>query len=138
MPGDARDSVHGLVDHLFRREAGRMVAALTHSFGPAHLALAEEVVQEALIEALRRWPFHGTPRNPAAWLFSVARNRALDRLRRDTTFRDKEPEIRRALMAQVPEAQETHFPAEISDDQLRLIFLCCHPALSRNDPGLAP
>ena len=48
IPGDARDSVHGLVDHLFRREAGRMVAALTHSFGPAHLALAEEVVQEAL------------------------------------------------------------------------------------------
>lgn len=109
-----------------------MVAALTHSFGPAHLVLAEEVVQEALIEALRRWPFHGTPQNPAAWLFSVARNRALDRLRRDTTFRDKEPEIRRALMAQVPEPGETYFPGEISDDQLRLIFLCCHPDLSRN------
>jgi RNA polymerase sigma-70 factor (ECF subfamily) len=62
----------------------------------------------------------------------VARNRALDRLRRDTTFRDKEPEIRRALMAQVPEPGEAHFPGEVSDDQLRLIFLCCHPDLSRN------
>ena len=80
-----------------------MVAALTRSFGPAHLSLAEEVVQESLIEALRRWPFHGTPQEPAAWLFSVARNRALDRLRRDTSFRGKEAEIRRTLMAQVPE-----------------------------------
>jgi RNA polymerase sigma-70 factor (ECF subfamily) len=132
MAGEPQDAVRGLVDHLFRREAGRMVAALTHSFGPAHLSLAEEVVQEALIEALRSWPFHGTPRNPVAWLYTVARNRALDRLRRDTSFRDKEPEIRRALMAQVPEPEEPGFRREITDHQLRLIFLCCHPMLSRD------
>jgi RNA polymerase sigma-70 factor (ECF subfamily) len=126
------DSVLGLVDHLFRREAGRMVAALTRSFGAAHLALAEEVVQEAMVEALRRWPFHGTPQHPAAWLFAVARNRALDRLRRGTSFRGKEPEIRRSLMAQVPEPDEPLFAGEITDDQLRLIFLCCHPGLGRD------
>ncbi len=122
------DSIHGLVDHLFRHEAGRMVAALTRSFGPAHLGLAEEVVQEALIQALRRWPFHGIPDKPGAWLYRVARNLALDRLRRDATFRDKEDSIRHTLQHEsdlgIPRA---HLDDEVSDDQLRLVFLCCHP-----------
>ncbi len=132
MPGEGDARVRGMVEHLFRREAGRMVAALTRSFGPAHLALSEEAVQEALIEALRRWPFHGIPLDPAAWLYRVARNRGLDRIRRDASFRDKESEIRQAPLSEVPVPADAVFQGEVTDDQLRLIFLCCHPALPRD------
>ena len=126
--------IHGLVDHLFRREAGRLVASLTRSFGPANLALVEEVVQEALVQALKRWPFHGVPANPVAWLYRVARNLALDRLRRATNFRGKEEAIRTSLLAERGEGRpsETHLEGEITDDQLRLIFLCCHPEVPRD------
>lgn len=132
---EAQRQVDQLVDHLFRRQAGKMVAALTRSFGPAHLDLAEEVVQEALLRALRRWPFHGVPDSPVAWLHRVARNLALDRLRRHTTFRGKEGEIRQRLELAAesgelrPAAGKVRLEGEITDDQLRLIFLCCHPEL---------
>lgn len=131
------ESISRLVDHLFRRESGRMVAVLTRSFGPAHLALAEEVVQDALLQALRRWPFHGVPQQPTAWLYKVARNLALDQLRRHTTFRDKEDDLRRRLETAAAVAGHTlppqaRLPGEITDDQLRLIFLCCHPDLPRD------
>lgn len=131
QPGERVDegAVGGLVEHLFRRQAGRIVATLTRSLGPGHLDLAEEAVQEAMIEALRRWPFHGVPERPGGWLYRVARNRALDRLRRAGTWRDKEPAVRRALPSEEP-AADARFPGELSDDQLRMIFLCCHPELS--------
>lgn len=126
-----------LVDHLFRRESGRMVAALTRSFGPAHLGLAEEVVQDALIQALRRWPFHGVPEKPAAWLYRVARNLALDQLRRRSNFRGKEDAIRdrleaTAMASDLGDRPTAFLDGEITDDQLRLIFLCCHPELGRD------
>lgn len=142
-PGDRRaDRPADLIDHLFRREAGRIVAALTRSLGSAHLDLAEEAVQEAMIEALKRWPFHGVPERPGGWLYRVARNRALDHLRRAGTFQSKADEIRHSLKtdegdpvsggrrATVIDMAAVRFPDELSDDQLRLIFLCCHPALS--------
>lgn len=129
----SEDRVHGLVDHLFRRQAGRLVASLVRSFGPAHLDLAEEVVQEALVRALKRWPFHGVPDEPAAWLHRVAKNLALDRLRRGRTFADKEPAIRQRLESNVGQApDDVHLAGEIDDDQLRLIFLCSHPELPRD------
>lgn len=114
--------VNQLVDHLFRREAGRMVAGLTRIFGPARLDLAEDVVQEALIQALRTWPFRGVPDNPVGWLVQVAKNRALDALRRDTTLAGKEEEIRTWAAARNREETEM-------DDQLRLIFICCQSAV---------
>lgn len=129
-------AVHALVDHLFRRSAGRMVAALTRVFGAADLDLAEEVVQEALARALQRWPFHGVPDDPEAWLLAVARNRALDRLRRRGTAQSKEEALGRAIEAAAAGAgeppPEPYLAGEPSDDQLRLLFLCCHPALSRD------
>lgn len=128
--------VHSLVDHLFRRSAGRMVAALTRVFGAADLDLAEEVVQEALARALQRWPFHGVPDDPEAWLLAVARNLALDRLRRRGTARSKEEALARAIAAAAGAADnrppEPYLAGEPSDDQLRLVFLCCHPALGRD------
>lgn len=112
-----------LTEHLFRHAAGRLVARLTRVLGPARLDLAEEVVQDALVRALETWPFGGMPENPAGWLFAVARNLALDRLRRAATLRRK-----LALL-------EPHHPAATAtsrdDDELVMIFLCCHPSLSR-------
>jgi RNA polymerase sigma-70 factor (ECF subfamily) len=114
-------------DHLFRREAGRMVAVLTRILGVANLALAEDVVQDALCRALETWKIRGVPDNPAAWLLATAKNSALDALRRERTARTFAPEVARLLSADV----EQQFPGEtIEDDQLRMMFSCCNPRLS--------
>ena len=80
-----------LEEHLFRREAGRLVAVLTRLFGVHNLALAEDVVQDAFCQALETWKFHGVPKNPSAWLLTTARNRELDVLRREGTARRYAP-----------------------------------------------
>src|SRR5262252_9299473 len=89
--------VSKVVEHLFREESGKMVATLTRIFGVEHLTLAEDVVQEALARALQTWPFYGVPQNPAAWIMRASRNLALDVVRRQKTFRDKEAEIVRLM-----------------------------------------
>src|SRR6476660_2584646 len=89
----ASGEVSQVVEHLFRHEAGKMVAILTRIFGVEHLTLAEDVVQEALARALQTWPFYGVPQNPSAWIMRASRNLALDVVRRQKVFRDKEPEI---------------------------------------------
>ena len=124
------DSVEGVVEHLFRRSAGQMVATLTRIFGSAHLSLAEEVVQDALVTALQQWGLGGIPENPAAWLFRVARNRALDHVRRNQLLQAKAEAIERALYA-VAEAQpdDGGFAHELQDDQLRMMLMACHPAI---------
>jgi RNA polymerase sigma-70 factor (ECF subfamily) len=93
--------------------------------------LAEEVVQEAFVVALERWPHEGVPDNPGAWITQVARNRAIDRIRREGVLRDKVAALERleALHAE-PEAVPGEQLGEIGDDRLRLIFTCCHPALA--------
>lgn len=119
-----------------------MVATLTGIFGIEHLTLAEDVVQEALARALQTWPFYGMPKNPAAWLMQTARNRALDVVRREKNFREKEPEIIHHL--EVDAAPSSPFrdggvvatilsEHEIADDRLRMMFVCCHPLISRED-----
>ena len=119
-----------MVDHLFRASAGQMVAWLTRIFGPAHLDLVEEVVQDALLKALQQWPYSGIPDNPPAWLFRVARNGALDALRRSAAFRGKAPAIRAELEARGPSGSAG--PDSVpGDDELRMVFMCCHPALAR-------
>jgi RNA polymerase sigma-70 factor (ECF subfamily) len=119
--------LHHVVDHLFRHSAGQMVATLTRIFGPAHLGMAEEVVQEALIAALQQWGIRGVPENPRAWLFQVARNRALDQIRRETTLRGKEADVLAAFAQRT--AEEAAFAHEVRDDQLRMMLMCCHPAI---------
>ena len=123
--------VEGVVDHLFRHSAGQMVATLTRIFGPEHLGLAEEVVQEALVAALQQWSMRGVPENPAAWLFQVARNRALDQIRRQASFKDKEREIVEALGDRGPD-EEPRFAHEMRDDQLRMMLMCSHPAIAED------
>ena len=126
------ESPRELDDHLFRRESGRMVAALTRIFGVHNLELAEDVVQDAFVRALETWRLRGVPDNPAAWLMTAAKNRALDVLRRDRTARTFAPEMGRLLDTEwtlspaVNEAFEVH---TIRDEQLRMMFSCCHPRL---------
>src|SRR5215472_9637625 len=121
-----------LTDHLFRHESGRMVAVLTRLFGVHNLALAEDVVQDAFCRALEVWAFRGVPENPSAWLMAAAKNRALDVLRRERTVRTYEPELTRFLESEwtlAPVVQEMFTENAIKDDQLRMMFSCCHPRL---------
>lgn len=134
-PSPAAD-IPRLADHLFRQESGKLVAVLTGIFGTAHVQLAEDVVQEALVRALQTWPYHGVPKNPAAWLTQTAKHLALDALRREKNFQEKQPQIISFMK---------HWPAggvvgnaplldyEISDDRLRMMFVCCHPLVARED-----
>ncbi|HEX3183902.1 MAG TPA: sigma-70 family RNA polymerase sigma factor [Pyrinomonadaceae bacterium] len=115
-----------LVDHLFRHHSAKIVATLTRVFGSRHLDLAEDVVQDALVKALQQWPFKGVPENPAGWLTLVAKNRALDLLRRDASLADKAEELELAL----PHLTSPAVASSVEmDDQLALILMCCHPAL---------
>ena len=110
-----------------------MVAALTRVFGVHNLALAEDVVQDALCRALEVWKLRGVPDNPAAWLMATAKNRALDLVRRERTARTFAPDLGWLLSSEwttAPVVAELFGPDEIADDQLRLMFSCCHPRLS--------
>ncbi|MFE7389032.1 RNA polymerase sigma factor [Streptomyces sp. NPDC057582] len=114
------------IERLFREEYGRSVAVLVRAFGD--IDIAEEAVQEAFATALDRWPSAGLPPAPAGWIITTARNRAIDRLRREASRADRQA---RAASAQSLNARSG--PAEegpVHDDRLRLIFTCCHPALS--------
>src|SRR5579883_282040 len=104
-----------LVDHLFRREAGKMVSHLTRVFGLSRLALVEDAVQDALFQALQTWPTHGYPENPSAWLMRVARNRVIDVIRRDSKFKEAMPEL---VEPDENPFDDIDFEREIQDDQL--------------------
>ena len=128
--GKEPQEIFHVVEHLFRHEAGKMVATLTGIFGIEHLTLAEDVVQEALARALQTGPFYGVPRNPAAWLMQTARNRALDVVRRENNFRAKEPDIIRLMDGENPAPDAIILSEqEIADDRLRMMFVCCHPQI---------
>ena len=123
-----------LVDHLFRREAGKMVAVLTKLFGLSNVETAQDIVQETLLAALDAWKLNALPDNPRAWLYRVAKNRALDHLRRRRHWQDKiAPGLVQAWSddSAVQEHLDLLFlDAEIEDSQLRMLFACCHPALA--------
>ncbi|WP_182876965.1 RNA polymerase sigma factor [Microbispora sp. H10670] len=111
------------VERVFREEYGRAVAVLVRHFGD--IDLAEEAVQDAFAEAARRWPRDGTPPRPAGWIITTARNRMIDRFRREATREDRQ--VRAALSHHHDEPDEE---GAVHDDRLRLIFTCCHPALA--------
>ncbi len=108
-----------------------MVAYFTRLFGPAHLELAEETVQEAMLRALQTWPYQGVPENAEAWLFRVARNTALDAIRRNRFL------VGDAMLAGMARSEESEpgdllIEEQLRDDELRMIFMCCHPEISRD------
>jgi RNA polymerase sigma-70 factor (ECF subfamily) len=118
---------HELVDDLFRHKYGRMVAGLVRVLGAERIDLAEDVVAEAFLRGLRTWPAEGVPERPDAWIFRVARNLALDTLRRRSVASNAEEQLVRWAAGERPEAAE---PGDgPADDTLRMMFTCCHPAL---------
>src|SRR5262245_53175387 len=109
-----------------------MVAALTRIFGVHNLALAEDVVQDAFCRAIEVWKVRGVPENPSAWLMATAKNRALDAMRRERTARTFAPELSRLLDAESTAASvvdDAFAEHTIRDEQLRMMFSCCHPRL---------
>lgn len=121
-----------LADHLFRHEAGKLISVLTGIFGIDRLQFAEDVVQEALVRALQTWPYYGVPKNPAAWLTQTAKNLALDLIRREKLFSDKQPQIIvfvEQWASQCDPDDSPSFDNEIKDGRVRLMFACCHPLI---------
>ncbi len=114
------------LDRVFRQEHGRVLATLIRVLGD--FDRAEEALQDAVARALERWPSEGVPANPRAWLLRTARNRAVDGLRRERTFDGKRP-LLMAVAAPVPTPLDLLPASALRDDQLRLVFTCCHPAL---------
>src|SRR3954452_12446669 len=110
------DASHAELSRVVREHAGGLAASLMHLTGD--FATAEDLVQDAVLAALRHWPVEGIPQRPDAWLFTVARRRGLDNLRREDNYRTKLAQL------QWPVQPEP-------DDRLRLLFTCCHPALPR-------
>ncbi|HYU04865.1 MAG TPA: RNA polymerase sigma factor [Jatrophihabitantaceae bacterium] len=117
--------VEAALAHAFRDEWGRVVATLIRTTG--NWDLAEECAQDAFEQALQRWPHGGIPNRPGAWLTTTARNRAIDRLRREAVGAAK---LREVAMLSVPDELPPSDDSGVSDDRLRLIFTCCHPALA--------
>ncbi|CAM3831289.1 RNA polymerase sigma factor [Kibdelosporangium persicum] len=111
------------IERVFTEEYGRAVAVLVRVFGD--IDIAEEAVQDAFAEAVKRWPLTGTPPSPAGWIITTARNRAIDRLRREANRADKH-----AQAALLHAQDEPGDQSPVQDDRLRLIFTCCHPALA--------
>ena len=114
------------VDAVYRNDWGRIVATLIRSFGD--FDTAEEAAQDAFAAALNQWPTEGVPASPAAWIIQTAKHKAIDRLRRQTSYREKVESYSTEIDSTTE--QPDPFTNEITDDRLRLIFTCCHPALS--------
>ncbi len=113
------------IEEVFRSESGRALSSLVRFFGD--IDLAEEAVQDAFVVALQRWPATGLPPSPAGWIITTARHRGIDRMRRESTRDQRQVEAFRLHARENPEEV-----GPVADDQLRLIFTCCHPALARN------
>lgn len=127
------DHIHQTIDQLFRLEWGKLVAVLTKLFGTENLQLAEDVVQETLLTALNNWKINGLPNNPEAWLFSAARNKAIDALRKQQLHQQYARNITPLLKSEYslsPTVHELVNANSIDDDQLKMMFVCCHPNLS--------
>jgi RNA polymerase sigma factor (sigma-70 family) len=124
-------AIHKTVDHLFRHESGKLVSVLSKLLGLQHLETAQDIVQDTLLQALGTWAYNGLPDNPSAWLMKVAKNKAVDYLRRSKNFQNKiSPQYSYLLRSEyvlTPGINQLFREEEIQDSQLRMIFACCHP-----------
>jgi RNA polymerase sigma factor (sigma-70 family) len=122
----AEDQVRDSIDHLFRHQAGQMVSILARKFGVVNIELIEDSVQDALIAAMKTWPYSGVPDNHSAWLIQTAKNRVIDQLRRGAKSESIE-----ATEIDIPDDRwdETRFGGELTEDQIRMMFACCHPEI---------
>jgi len=127
------DSINQLVDHLFRHESGKMVSVLSRLLGLQNLETAQDIVQDTLLQAMNTWGFNGTPENPSAWLYRVAKNKAIDFLRRQKKFKEITPQYAYLLQSEYTLASTVNslfLENEIQDSQLRMMFACSHPSIA--------
>lgn len=127
-------TVSSLISSLTRSESGKLIAVLTRIFGPHNLTMAEDAVQDVLLKAIEQWTATGVPDNPAAWLFTAAKNKAIDTIRKYRRQRTFATDIATLLESEYTAAitLNTCFSEEeVADDQLRMMFACCHPAIGR-------
>jgi RNA polymerase sigma factor (sigma-70 family) len=130
MDENSSARVGHLVDHLFRHESGRMVSVLTKMLGIKNLDTAHDIVQDTLLKAMTLWPYGGIPNNPPAWLYAVAKNKAIDFLRAQKRTRNiDEISIDRQSSAESGSIDSMFVEDAIQDSQLRMIFACCHPTI---------
>ena len=128
----ASSNINKVVDHLFRHESGKMIAVLSKLLGLQNLETAHDIVQDTLLQAMNTWKFTGIPDNPSGWLCRVAKNKAIDFLRRQRRFKDISPQYGYLLQSEytlTPFVNSLFLEDEIQDSQLRMIFACCHPSI---------
>ena len=121
------------INHVFRYEYGKLVSVLTKTFGSSNIELAEDVVQDAMLEALKQWEYKGIPENPVGWIYKVAKYKAVNIVNREKYKRNYASEAAQYLQSEwtvEPALNHIFTDKEIADDQLRMIFTCCHPSIS--------
>ena len=126
-------AIQQTVDHLFRHESGKMIAVLSKLLGLQNIETAQDIVQDALVQAMKSWGFNGLPENPSAWLYRVAKNKAIDYLRRERKFKEISPQYGYLLKSEytlTPTVNKFFLADEIQDSQLQMIFACCHPSIA--------
>jgi RNA polymerase sigma factor (sigma-70 family) len=125
-------TIHQIIDHFFRHESGKMTAVLSRLLGLQNLETAQDIVQDTLLQAMNTWSYNNFPDNPAAWLYRVAKNKAIDFLRKEKKFREISPQYGYLLQSEYslsPTVTNLFLENEIEDSQLRMMFACCHPLI---------
>jgi len=135
MISDSISEINKLVEHFFRHESGKMISVLTGILGSANLVLAEDIVQDTIIEAISNWTYKGIPQNHVAWLYVVAKNKTLNAIKREK-HRDRyileSSHLSREKQKVELQTVDLFSEDSISDDQLRMMFMCCHPSISKD------
>ncbi len=129
----ATGNIHTTIEHLFRHESGKMNAVLSRLLGLQNMESAQDIVQDTLLQAMNTWAYNGMPENPQAWLYRVAKNKAIDFLRRQKKFNEIRPQYAALLESEwtlTPTVHQFFAEHEIQDSQLRMMFACCHPAIN--------
>lgn len=129
MNNDETNPVSESINHLFRHKSGQMVSVLARYFGLEKLDLIEDAIQDAMIRAMKVWSIQGIPQNPGGWLIEVAKNRLLDYLRREKRNAGSVDELENSIVT-VEELNPASFANEINEDELQMMFACCHPHLT--------
>jgi RNA polymerase sigma factor (sigma-70 family) len=129
---DQNKNINQLVDHLFRHESGKMIAVLSRLLGLQNIEIAQDLVQDTLLQAMSTWSYTSIPDNPSAWLYRVAKNKAIDFLRREKKFKEVSPQYNYLLQSEYTlssTVNDLFLENEIQDSQLRMMFACCHPSI---------